>query len=387
MLYPLRFKEILRHYPCGNRWITETYYRKRNLAAELTDDQSIAETWEVCDRPGESSTVINGPLAGETLHTLIADYGADLLGRDIVAQYGTRFPLLIKFRDASNGLAAQTAPRDTFAAATYPRASFAPPRDLKDSGNTAAWYMLRTQRHATVHCGQRDDAVTMQTLHAALLTGNIRDEMREYPVIPGDAFMLYPGTMHSSTGGILFYEVMQNSAAYIDLHPPEAALSAAEKETQIAAMLAGIHLENSFNVKTRAVSLQRGRNTQTFIFACHHLALERLDLQDSYWLDCNGERFFVLSQIRGWSTIIWGDTRETLWAGQTCLLPANLGTVKIMPENRKCTLLNAYVPNLGRDIAKTLQHFGFMVEATMGLGGYTKLNPLRKICHYRPTWR
>jgi len=59
LLYPLRFKEILRNYSFGSRWIADSFNK-----TGLPDDQRIAETWEVCDRPGESSQVINGPYAG-----------------------------------------------------------------------------------------------------------------------------------------------------------------------------------------------------------------------------------------------------------------------------------------------------------------------------------
>ncbi len=68
-LYPLRFKEILRDYRFGNRWIVEAF-EKTDLPEP---PHHVGETWEVCDRPnGESSPVINGALTGETLHTLIA---------------------------------------------------------------------------------------------------------------------------------------------------------------------------------------------------------------------------------------------------------------------------------------------------------------------------
>ena len=60
-LYPLRFREILRDYGFGDRWIPEVF-DKTGLQAPA--DHSIAETWEWCDRPEESSAVINGPLAG-----------------------------------------------------------------------------------------------------------------------------------------------------------------------------------------------------------------------------------------------------------------------------------------------------------------------------------
>ena len=69
VLYPLRFKEILRNYGFGNRWIVEAFAKEG-----LPDDHRVAETWEVCDRPGESSIVARGELEGATLHELIERY-------------------------------------------------------------------------------------------------------------------------------------------------------------------------------------------------------------------------------------------------------------------------------------------------------------------------
>jgi mannose-6-phosphate isomerase len=84
-LYPLRFKEILRNYGFGDRWIPEVFAK-----TDLPADHRIAETWEFCDRPRtenapqESSEVLNGSLAGLTLHDLIDQYGERLLGSEIV---------------------------------------------------------------------------------------------------------------------------------------------------------------------------------------------------------------------------------------------------------------------------------------------------------------
>lgn len=367
MLYPLRFKEILRNYNFGHRWIVDAYEKDN-----LPDDHRVAETWEVCDRPnGESSTVINGPLAGKTLRTLIDMYGNTLLGRDIAARCKTvegslRFPLLIKFLDASNVLGEQAHHTDALAAK----------RGLEDPGKTEAWYMLKTRPGATILCGQRDDAVTALSVHDALLTGDIRDEMRKYTVEPGDAFLLYAGTMHYSAGGVLFYEIMQNSDVYIGLRKPDDALSNAEKEAHITALLEGVHLEPGFDVNIQPVTLNEGTNARTFVFACTYFALERLDLAGPYMLVCDDERFFVLSQIEGTSTIVWDDMRETLRPGHSCLLPASLGAVTIEP-GEDCALLKAYVPDLAKDIVDVLQATGVADYAILGLGGRTKLNPLR----------
>ncbi len=363
MLYPLRFKEILRNYSFGNRWITEVYAKEG-----LPEDHRIAETWEVCDRGPESSIVTNGALAGKTLHELIADYGVDFLGRDVVARCGTRFPLLIKFLDASNVLAEQAHHNDALAAQ----------RGLDDPGKTEAWYMLHVRDGATIHCGNVAGA-TEAAVHDAIMDGSIRELMQEHAVQPDDAFLLYAGTMHYSAGGVLFYEIMQNSDVYIGLTPPDVTLPEAEREAQVRAAIEGIHLEEGFDPKISPVSLREGLNTRTFAFACTHFALERLDLNAPYTLTCDGERFFVLSQIGGTSTVVWKGHRETLRPGHTCLLPAALGPVTIEPESGPCALLKSYVPDLLQNVIRPLQKARVADEAILGLGGKTVLNPLKEL--------
>lgn len=360
MLYPLRFKEILRDYSFGDRWIVTAFTK-----SGLPDGHRVAETWEVCDRPGESSTVINGPMAGKTLHELIAERGEALLGHDVIVRCGTRFPLLIKLLDASHVLAEQAHHSDALAAK----------RGLNDPGKTEAWYMLRVRDGATIRCGQADDRVTEQAVRGALLNGSIGDLMRVYAVSPGDAFLLYAGTMHYTAGGALFYEIMQNSDVYIGLQKPDDGLPSAEREARAQSMLDGIHLEAGYECKIPPVTLHEGKNQRTFILACQYFALERLDLAAPYVLNCDGDRFLVLTQIEGTCTVVWGKHREVLRSGQSCLLPATLGPVSLEPS-AGCALLKAYVPDLMQNIIVPLRQAGIGDSVIAGLGGKTALNPL-----------
>jgi mannose-6-phosphate isomerase len=368
MLYPLRFREILRNYGFGNRWIVEAYQKQG-----LPQDHRIAETWEVCDRPNESSVVANGPLAGATLHALIDQHGAALLGTDVVNRCGLRFPLLIKFLDASNPLGEQVHQSDELAAR----------RGLQDPGKTEGWYMLHAREGATIRCGQADDNLTHRSARQALLDGTIREQMRQYQVRPGDAFLLYAGTMHYSAGRVLFYEIMQNSDVIIGLRQPDPALPQAEREARADAAIEGIHLEPGFDVKIAPVVLREGDNQRTFAFACTHFCLERLDLTAPYLLNCDGQRFYVLSQIEGASTVICGECRETLRSGQTSLLPATLGPVIIEPSG-PCALLKSYLPDLAQDVIQPLRQAGVSDQVIAGLGGQTKLNPLVPILAQTP---
>ncbi len=360
-LYPLRFKEILRDYRFGNRWIVDAYEKTGLPEAP----HHVGETWEVCDRPdGESSEVIYGPLAGQTLHSLIDTYGEALLGSDIIARCGTRFPLLIKFLDASNVLGEQAHHSDALAAE----------QGLDDPGKTEAWYMLKVREGATICVGNRP-GVTSEMVHDALLDGSIKGLMQEVAVSPGDAFLLYAGTMHYSAGGVLFYEIMQNSNVYIGLRAPDPTLTSEEREAAVCRTMRGVHVEEGFDAKTRPITLGGGANMRTFIFACRYFALERLDLMAPTLVTCNGMRFYVLSLIEGACTVVQGEHRELLRPGHTVLLPASLGMVTLIPTEPSA-LLKAYVPDLAEDVIKPLRLAGIQDEAILGLGGRTVLNDL-----------
>lgn len=358
-LYPLRFKEILRNYGFGGRWMLDVF-EKESLPA----DHRLAETWEVCDRPGESSEVINGHLRGKTLHELIDLYDERLLGRDVIARCGRRFPLLIKFLDASHTLNEQVHQGDELARA----------QGLTDPGKTEAWYMLHIRDGATVRCGARP-GVSASDIHDALADGTIREYMQEYPVQPGDAFLLYAGAMHYTRGGVLFYEIMQNSDVIIGLRKPDDSLPKEQKEAKIQAMMSGIHLEEGFDCKIRPVTVTQGANRHTWVFACAYFALKRLDLQEPCTIQCDGRQFYVISQIQGRATVSGGSSRESLRPGRSCLLPADLGAVQIEPDG-PCALLQAWLPNLAQDVVTPLRQAGITDHDIVGLGGQTRFNPL-----------
>jgi mannose-6-phosphate isomerase len=358
-LYPLRFKEILRDYEFGGRWIAEEFAKKG-----LPDGHRLAETWEVCDRPGESSVVMNGELSGRTLHELIETHGEALLGRAVTALSGLRFPLLIKLLDATNPLGEQIHPDD----------SLARELGLEDSGKTEAWYMLRTQPGATIHCGARGGIGRTEVLNA-LINDTIRDIMEERAVRSGDAFLLHAGAMHYSRGGVLFYEIMQNSDVTIALRNRELLPGTESRKKWAEKTLKGVRTVGGSECKIQPVTIASGMNRVSYIFACRYFALERLDLASTHEIACTGARFYVLTQIEGEATITSDSHTEKLSPGQSCLLPASLGKVVITPSGR-CTQLSAYAPDLVRDVIQPLRKAGIHDASIIDLGGEASCNPL-----------
>ncbi len=358
-LYPLRFQEILRNYGFGDRWMAEAFCKDG-----LPEGHTLAETWEVVDRPGESGRIINGALQGMTLHDCIATYGEALLGSDMLARFGTRFPLLIKFLDASKPLGEQIHPND----------DQAPAYSATDTGKTEAWYMLKVRPGSTVHLGNRP-GVTREELAEALLRQDSLSCMEEHRVQPGDAFLLYAGTMHYCRGGVLFCEIMQNSDVTLGL---KYAIQRAEpdRRPEESRKLAGlIHLEDDFDCQTTPLVLREGPNTRTFVMACKHFAMERLDLAAPREFKLDGKRFYVLSLVEGTARVIYGDHTEELRLGQSCLLPASLGSVRLEPHHT-ASLLAMYVPDLLANIITPLRERGIADAAIVALGGRTRLNDL-----------
>ncbi len=361
-LYPLRLKEILRNYDFGDRWIEEEYEKEG-----LPDNHRIAETWEVCDRPGESSKVINGELAGSSLHDLIATFGEELLGHDIVAVSGLRLPLLIKFLDASNSLGEQVHQDD----------SSAQEQGLEDPGKTEAWYMLKARPGATIHCGT-SEGIALADVHDALLGDTVREAMDEHEVHPGDAFLLHAGTLHYSHGGVLFYEILQNSNVSVQLRGQEHPLGTADRAEWARNALGSVKLIRGLKCRIPPASRVFGPNRISHILTCRYFALERLDLRSPLEMTCSGEKFYTLTQIEGKSTVICGDHEEKMVPGNTCLLPASLGDVSIDPKG-DCSIPKAYVPDLVRDIVEPLRAAGVDDRDIVALAGDPESNCLKDL--------
>jgi|APSaa5957512622_1039677.scaffolds.fasta_scaffold60255_2 mannose-6-phosphate isomerase len=356
-MYPLRFKEILRNYGFGDRWIVREFEK-----IDLPEDHRVGETWEVCDRPGESSQIVNGWMQGKSLRQAIDECGTALMGRAIVERFGMQFPLLIKLLDASNVLGEHMHPSDELVAE----------RGLDDfSGKTEAWYMLRARPEATILCGHKP-GIGPDAFRQALVEDRSRECMAAYEAGVGDSFLLHAGTIHYSAGGLLFYEIMQNSDINIGLRQRK---DTGDVDAWAESAVAAVHFEDGFDCRTRPVSIELGANRRTWLIVCDYFAVERLDLKEAYGLEMDGERFRFITAIEGKVNVNSAGGSERLDSGWSCLLPADLGSVAIVPKGEAAVLV-AYVPDLVRDVVAPLRAQGVVDAAIRDLGGRSELNSL-----------
>ncbi len=190
-IQPLIFEPILKPRIWGGRRLASV------LGKTLPAGQSIGESWELSDLPGDESVVREGPYRGHSLRRLVGEWGRELLGSARLVE--GRFPLLIKFLDAVADLSVQVHP-PAAVAATEPGAH------LKNE----AWYVVAAEPGSMIYLGLQPGVARGQFVEA-LRTGDVAPLLRPVPARPGDCHYLPGGTVHALGAGVLVAEVQTPS--------------------------------------------------------------------------------------------------------------------------------------------------------------------------------
>jgi mannose-6-phosphate isomerase len=162
-------------------------------------EAGIGESWEVSDFKDSMSVVANGSLKGETLSGLIASAGDKLLGKHVHAQFGERFPLLVKFIDADNDLSIQVHPDDALAAERH-----------NSFGKTEMWYVVNAREGAGLYSGFSTQ-ITPEEYVERVGNNTFMDVLKRYQVKAGDVFFLPAGRVHAIGSGLFIAEIQQTS--------------------------------------------------------------------------------------------------------------------------------------------------------------------------------
>jgi mannose-6-phosphate isomerase len=190
MLYPFTFKPIFKERIWGGRSLERLY--GKHLPAKMP----IGESWEISDRSGDASVIVNGPLAGKDLRWLMENHERELLGEAESAN--GRFPLLIKILDAQEKLSLQVHPPATRAA------------ELKGEPKTEAWYIADAAPGAELYVGLKA-GVTRAEFEQKIKTGAVAECFHRVPVRAGDTMFLPSGRVHAIGAGLVIFEIQQNS--------------------------------------------------------------------------------------------------------------------------------------------------------------------------------
>jgi mannose-6-phosphate isomerase len=348
--YPIKLTAHVRAYAFGGRLITEKLGKKGVPGGGI-----VAETWEISDYRETSGRVINGEYAGLTLHDLILEYPGELVGE---GWRGPHFPLLIKFLDASHML-----PVHLHADEETAREKYGEP-----NGKTEAWHILWAAEGASILAGVKE-GVSREELFEAFKAQDYDSVMPRYSVQSNDTVYMPAGIIHSFGPDTLILEVQQTSdlgqsVMREDLYGVP--LDEARWEANINAALD--ELKTHYQPRPNpGLLLEAGKNRRALCCAGPYFALERWTLTEMHTEPSHPERFMALSNVGEVVHIEYEDGEEWLDRGESCILPAAIGEVRVVPQ-REAELVICYVPDLERDVIGPLREAGHSDEEIRRLG-------------------
>ncbi|MCS7306214.1 MAG: class I mannose-6-phosphate isomerase [Thermoguttaceae bacterium] len=329
-LYPLRFEPIFQRYLWGG-------HRLRRLLGKPTGPEPCAESWEICDRPQHQSIVAAGPLKGRSLHELLQQYRAALVGAaDLSFPSGSvggsegRFPLLIKFLDAAQTLSVQVHPNDQQAADWK----------LPDPGKTEAWVVLAAEPGSLIYAGFRP-GLSRQQLLQALQQGNCADLLHSFEPKPGDCVFLPAGTVHALGAGLLVAEIQQNSDITFRLWDwGRLGPDGKPRPLHIQEALAAVDFNRGpvFPQTPQPLPEKEG----VHLVQCPYFTIRRWRIEKKHHVGGDG-RFHIVILVDGLGTLEKEPVPQA-WGPGTCwLLPACLHPVAVTPIEGVLTFLDVFV--------------------------------------------
>ena len=324
-LYPLRFDPIYQYRLWGGRRLSGL------LSAPLPGEGPIGEAWVLSDRIDHQSLVANGPLKGKTLGQVMEHSREQLMGK--LSSRFSRFPLLLKFLDAHEMLSVQVHPSDA-----HPELIPA-----GDTAKTEAWVVIEAEKGSHIYAGLKS-GTTAGNLRQSLDDGTIAEHLVSIAPKPGDAVFIPAGTVHTLGGGVVVFEVQQNSDVTFRLydwgHVDQKTRE--PRPLQVDQAFACIEFGASDSglvapcVET-TTPVERER-----LFDCHAFLLWRLLGQDPFTVGATAEPR-VLVGIKGSGQIIHKGTPYAVGKGDVWLLPAEAGECAFEP-NGEVTLLEIAIP-------------------------------------------
>lgn len=319
--YPIKFFPI----PKERIWGGEKLSR---LLHKPFKGENVGESWEISGVKGAVSKVANGPLKGKSLLDLLNDYKEKLVGDRVYADFGSEFPLLIKFIDAKTTLSVQLHPNDEIS------------RKKHDSfGKTEMWYIMQADKGAEINIGFYKDLLKEEYLQA-LNEQKIKDLLHYEKVKKGDCFFINTGKVHAIGAGVLLAEIQQSSDItyrIFDWNRLDAEGNARELHTDLALDSIDFQKKNDFKLDYRKTANKSSEVAKCPFFTTNYLPVKGKILKDYEQLDS----FVIYMCVNGKAEIGIGEHKEEIRKGETVFIPAR--TKKVYISSNECEFLEIYI--------------------------------------------
>jgi mannose-6-phosphate isomerase len=312
-MYPLRFDPIYQYRLWGGRRLAHW------LDKPLPGDGPIGEAWLLSDRDDHASKVANGPLEGSTIQQLLTQAPESIYGK--LAGRFPRFPLLLKFLDATQKLSVQVHPNDS-------QTDEIPPGE---SGKTESWVVLQATPDSRIFAGLQPHT-TPADLEKAVQNGTVPEHLSSFTPKVGDAILITAGTVHTLNNVVVF-ETQQNSDVTFRLYDwnhtdPK---TGKPRPLQVQEAMACVDFDQTKIIPTPPVIEQPPPTSRERLLNCDHFTIWRHVAESRFSVGAvNIPRVLVI--VSGEGTIEYSSGVEPVHRGNVFLLPAELGVCTVCPQ-------------------------------------------------------
>ena len=323
-LYPLKFRPIFK----------ERIWGGDKLPALLNKNYSIAhcgESWELSGVQQDISVVADGFLKGNNLEELIEVYMGELVGEKIYDQFGTEFPLLIKYIDANDRLSIQVHPDDELSKERH--GAF---------GKTEMWYVVQADEGAELISGF-NRSIDRDSYLIALQNNKLENLLQFDPVKKGDVFFIPAGRVHAIGKGIVVAEIQQTSDVtyrIFDFNRVDDQGQPRELHTELA-----LDAINFNHHKIGHTAYLPKQNDAVELVKCDYFTTCLLQLTEELERDFSKiDSFVIYLCLEGSYTLQYESESVRVQKGETLLVPAAIENFILKPINGQETkLLEVYV--------------------------------------------
>ena len=299
---------------------------------ELPPGEAIGESFELSAYAERESAVEGGELAGWDLRRLVAEFGEQLVGREVWKRYGGRFPLLIKLLDAQQDLSIQVHPSDAYARE----------KGLEEDGKMEAWFVLHSEGGRVAY-GLKE-GVKKEAFVEAIEAGRVEEVIQFYPVEAGDAVFIPAGTVHALCRGVLIYEVQQSSDLTFRIYDyGRLGLDGKPRELHVQQALEVIDFQTSVPRPVSWTELHEAQADRAVLVEAEHFRLNFYRPQGDQIRHAANDSFLAITMIAGEAEVGGERGNCRLKAGGTALVPAYREFVVEPQGEGECSYLIASV--------------------------------------------
>ena len=324
-LYPLRFDPIFQYRIWGGRGLGDF------TGKALPDDGPFGEAWVMSDRDDLSSVVAEGTLKGVSLPDLMRNRHGDIMGS--LSPIHPRFPLLMKFLDCCELLSVQVHPSDA-------QTDLLPPGE---KGNTEAWLVIASEPDAVIYQGLKP-GTTPEDFRAAIEDKTVQNFLPSFHPKAGDGIFLPAGTVHTMGGGLMIFEVQENSDVTFRLYDWDRvdAHSGKPRDLHIEQGLASTDFAQGVGKPVHPIE-EPGERNKELLFHCSHFRVWRTTGTDHRLVGLADEPR-VLVCLEGSGQVDHDGIEYSIGQGDVMLIPAVVGKCTCKPSG-PMTLLEIAIPH------------------------------------------